>query len=186
MNYYGIWKSFNKFFLRLDQKPTSWEDRITLFVAHLVDSNRKSTTIKSYISAIKSELWDIGVELSTDDTLLGSLTRACKLRNDHVCMRMPIRHSLLMVLLATLDRRFRSPQPYLRILYKALLATTYFGLFRVGEVTLSKHVIKAVDVHVGINKNKLLFMLHSSKTHNHGMKPQIIKIAEEPAKTLTQ
>ena len=91
-----------------------------------------------------------------------------------------------MVLLGTLDRRFKSPQPYLRVLYKALLATTYFGLFRVGEVTSSKHVIKAVDVHVGVNKNKLLFMLHTSKTHNRGLKPQIIKIAEETAKSQSQ
>ena len=36
-NYYCIWKTFNEFFIRLDNKPDKWEDRITLFVAYLID-----------------------------------------------------------------------------------------------------------------------------------------------------
>ena len=32
-NYYSVWKSFNKFYLHLDVRPTLWEDRIVLFVA---------------------------------------------------------------------------------------------------------------------------------------------------------
>ena len=27
-NYYGIWKKFNEFFIRLDDKPSTWEERI--------------------------------------------------------------------------------------------------------------------------------------------------------------
>ena len=50
-------------------------------------------------------------------------------------------------------------------------------MFRIGEVALSNHVIKAQDVHIGINKAKLMFVLHSSKTHNKGDHPQIVKIA---------
>ena len=40
----------------------------------------------------------------------------------------------------------------------------------------SKHVVKACDIHIGINKPKLLFIIHSSKTHGEGQKPQLIKI----------
>ena len=47
---------------------------------------------------------------------------------------------------------------------------------RVGELTLSEHVVKACNVHVGENKNKILLMLSSSKTHSKGSKPQRIKI----------
>ena len=39
-NYYGIWRSFNKFFIRLDKKPKKWEDRIVLFVGYLIENNR--------------------------------------------------------------------------------------------------------------------------------------------------
>ena len=55
-NYYGIWKTFNQFIVRLDFKPTNWEDRITLFAGHLIHLGRKSNTVKSYISAIKAVL----------------------------------------------------------------------------------------------------------------------------------
>ena len=57
-----------------------------------------------------------------------------------------------------------------------MLSTTYFGLLRVGEVMASEHIIKAKDVHIGRNKNKLMMILQSSKTHAKNMKPRIIKI----------
>ena len=47
---------------------------------------------------------------------------------------------------------------------------------RIGEVTASPHIVKANDVYVGLNKHKLMMLLHSSKTHNQNTKPQIIKI----------
>ena len=47
---------------------------------------------------------------------------------------------------------------------------------RVGEVTQSEHVLKAKDVNIGTNKDKLLFILYSSKTHDKGNRPQRIKI----------
>ena len=67
-------------------------------------------------------------------------------------------------------------QPYLLKLFTAILVTMYFGLFRIGEVTESDHVVKAKDVQVGTNKNKILFILRTSKTHTAGDKPQKIKI----------
>ena len=47
---------------------------------------------------------------------------------------------------------------------------------RVGEVTLSPHVLKAKNVHLTTNKDKLLLVLYSSKTHDEGSRPQKIKI----------
>ena len=67
-------------------------------------------------------------------------------------------------------------QIYLEILYKALFAIAYNGLMRISEVTLSDHVVKAKDVHPALNKDKILVILYSSKTHSTGMKPQKIKI----------
>ena len=93
--YYQIWKQFNEFFIKLDIKPRTWEERIVLFVGYLIENNRKSTTIRSYISAIKSVLQKDGVELNQDQFLLTSLTRACKLKNDRVQTKLPIRMRLL-------------------------------------------------------------------------------------------
>ena len=177
-NYYSIWKTFNEFYVRLDDKPCNWEDRLVLFVGHLVMKNRKSTTIASYISAIKSVLLEDGIEINEDKYLLSSLTKACKLRNDTIRLRLPIQKPFLRILVKNLETIF-SKQPYLECMYKALFATAYFGLFRVGELTESQHVLLAKDVHIADNKDKLMFILHTSKTHWFNNKPQIIKISRE-------
>ena len=82
------------------------------------------------------------------------------------------------LLVDKIDKLYDSPQPYLQMLYKAILVTSYFGLFRIGEVTYGPHVIKAKDIHIGINKQKILIVLYSSKTHSSGTKPQLVKILE--------
>ena len=69
---------------------------------------------------------------------------------------------------------------YLIILYRALFLVMYYGLFRIGEVTLSDHVLKARDVHTGGNKKRILMLLYSSKTRNTGSRPQEIKIEANP------
>ena len=73
-NYYGIWKNFNRFILRLDIKPTNWEDRLVMYVAYLIHMKRRSTTIKSYISAIKAVLFNGGIAINEDTALLAALT----------------------------------------------------------------------------------------------------------------
>ena len=90
-NYYAVWRSFNEFYIKLDVKPTSWEDRLILFIGHLIQRNLKSSTIKSYISAIKAVLKQDGIMLNENRCLITSLTRACKLRNDMVKARFPIK-----------------------------------------------------------------------------------------------
>ena len=65
-NYFTIWRLFNKFCVRLDEKPLNWEDRIILFTGHLVESGKKSSTVKSYISAIRAVLRDINISISED------------------------------------------------------------------------------------------------------------------------
>ena len=83
-NYYSVWKTFNRFFLRLDERPASWKERLTLFVGYLIQDGRKATMIKSYISAVKAVLSDGGIEINEDRSLLTSLTKACRYVNDHV------------------------------------------------------------------------------------------------------
>ena len=175
-NYYGIWKSFNDLFLKLDDKPLNRENRIVLFIGYLADSGKKSTTIKCYVSTIKTVLQTDNIKLNLDELLLSSLTRACKLKNDAIARLLPIHKSMLNTLLRHTESLF-GEQPYLQSLYMALFSTAYFGLFHVGELTSSQHVVKAKNVHVGRNKNKMLFVLTSSKTHSICMKPQQIKIS---------
>ena len=93
-NYYTVWKIFSKFYLRLDRKPKTWEDRIVLFIGYLIDNNKQSSTVKSYISALRAVLKEDGKKLDEDLFLVTSLTRACKFVNDRVRTRLPVQKGL--------------------------------------------------------------------------------------------
>ena len=148
-----------------------------LFVGYLVQNNRRPATVKSYVSAIRAVLQEVNVTLQEDRVLITALTRACRLRNDIINIRLPIQKGMLVLLLKEVNTIF-AEQPYLKDLYRALLSTAYFGLFRVGELTAAPgaHQVLASDVHIGINKDKILFILRSSKTHGKSSSPQLIKI----------
>ena len=61
-------------------------------------------------------------------------------------------------------------------MYTAAILLCYYGLLRVGEVTESIHSIKAINVHEARNRNKLLLVLRTSKTHGLNSLPQQIEI----------
>ena len=122
----------------------------------------QSSTLRSYYCGIKSVLKEDGYVVDDDKVLLNTLAKACKLKNDHVITRLPIQCKLLEILLFEVQRLF-ADQSYLEILYKAIFSHAYYGLFRIGELTKSKHAIKATNVHIASNKEKMLFVLHSSK-----------------------
>ena len=174
-NYHSIWKKFNSFLIRLDHLPSTWEERLVLYVGYMAGSGLKSTTIKSYISAIRKVLTIDGYEWSDQKLLLNSLTRACHLINDRVRNKLPIQNGLLEMLLFELERVYEA-QNYLEIMYKSLYSMAYYGLFRVGELTSGDHPIRAKDIHSAGNKDKFTIYLHSSKTHGRQSRPQCIKI----------
>ena len=115
-NYLGIWQQFNKFMRRLDIIPEKWEDQAILFCAHLVEQGLQSSSIKSYLSAIKGVLRDDNYDWNEDKLLILMMTRACCITNDRLCVRLPIGRSLLEVVLFELGRIFKD-QPYLLITY---------------------------------------------------------------------
>ena len=157
--YYTVWKLFNEFFVKLDLKPSNWEDRLMLFVGYLVQNNKQSSTVKSYVLAIKAVLKMNGTKIAEDAYLLLSLVRACKLCNDKIRARLPIHKNVLRIILEMTEMYFLGKnQPYCSSLYRTLFSMAYFGLFRVCELTASDHQIQARDVHVGYNKKKILFV----------------------------
>ena len=179
-NYYSVWKSFNDFFIRLDIKPEFWEDRLTLFIGYLINFKQlQSQTVRSYISAIRNVLQDDGYEINENKFLLSSLVKVCKYQNDQVRTRLPIQKPMLIELVNFTESFYQQQgQPYLATLFRTLFITTYFGLFRVSEITLTPggHAVQVTDVRIGSNKRKFLSILRSSKTHGKYSHPQLIKI----------
>ena len=174
-NYLSIWRHFNKFLIRLDRKPDEWEDRTAMFCGYLIGKGNQSQTVKSYVSAIKTVLKDDGYVWNQNKILIASLTRACKIQNDIIKCRFPIRKGLFELILFELSRVIPN-QPYLQSLYRSIFCMGYYGLMRIGELTESNHVLKARNIHVGINKDKIMVVLYSSKTHGAESYPQKIKI----------
>ena len=136
--------------------------------------------IRSYVSAIKSTLQDDNYQWDDSYVLISTLTRACKKINDTVKTCFPISCKLLELILFEIDRQYGGSQPYLSIMYKTVLLIGYYGLFRVGELAIGgqgdQHTIKAANVHIAVNKDKLLIILYSSKTHDKESRPQKVKI----------
>ena len=182
-NYHKIWNQFNCFMMRLDRKPDNWENRVALFCTFLIEKGTQSSTVKSYISAIKHILKADGYPWNENAVILNSLTKACRVINDKVYHRQPISKSLLEIMLFEIEHMFPK-QWYLEILYKTIFCIGYYGLFRIGELAAendeaceqNNHAIKACNVHIGKNKNKILFVLYSSKTHSKESLPQKVKI----------
>ena len=175
LNYLGIWRKFNNFVVQLDHRPGNWEDRIQLYAAYLVDEGIQSSTLRCYYSTIKSIIKEDGYILDDNRIIFNSLVRACRLKNDRVVTRLPIRHKLLELLLFEVQRIYES-QPYLETLYKTMFVLAYYGLFHIGELATGSHPIKASDVHIAQNKDKMLFILYSSKTHGKESHAQRVKI----------
>ena len=81
--------------------------------------------------------------------------------------------------------RYYDGQYYLACMYKAIFVLAYYGLMRIGELTHGPHVVKAKNLLIAVNKNKILIELDSSKTHGKESLPQRIKISEVSIKNCT-
>ena len=159
----------------MDCKPESWEGRTALFCAYIIQEGAQSQTVKSYVSAIKTVLKNDGYDWNESAILINSLTRACKLKNDCVKQRFPIHKKLLELILFEV-KRILPDQMYLQVMYRAIFCLAYYGLMRIGELVEGSHTVKASNIHIGVNKNKIMIVLYSSKTHGRDSYPQKIKM----------
>ena len=75
--------------------PDKWEHRTSLFMAFLAAKEVQSQTVKSYVSAIKRTLIHDKYDWQDNLILVNAITRSCKLKNDRVTNRTPIRCGLL-------------------------------------------------------------------------------------------
>ena len=144
--------------------------------AFLINQGVQSSTLRSYVSAIKHTLTTDGYKWDDDKVLLQVLIRACKIENDVVKTRFPVHFSLLEMILFEIQRKYQAA-PYLSTMYIYLFCLAYYGMMRIGELTEGNHALKAKDVHIGSNKDKILLILYSSKTHDKESPPQKIRIS---------
>ena len=178
MTYHSVWRQFNSFLIQLDYIPPIWEERVELYCVHLVKNLKvQSSTLRSYVSAIKSKLEADGYKWSSKLLLLNSLTCSCREQNDTVLNRLPIQKPLLDLILFQVSRIHTksNESEYLRILYQTVFLTQYYGLMRVGEVASGPHALLVTNVYVS-DGQQVKLVLYSSKTHGKNTRPQKIRI----------
>ena len=180
ITYMNIWRAFNKFLIRLDRRPPSWEERLTLYVGYLIGKGAQSCTIRTYVSAIRSKLADDDYELKERKLLFSALTQACCLVNDVIKTRLPIQKGLLHLILSELDKIYdvERNQAYLALVFKCIIIIAYYGLLRISEL-VGIHAVKAKDVYCSWEDQKIKLVLYTSKTHGRNRRPQEIKITAE-------
>lgn len=175
--YMTAWRSMQDFYCRLDRKPKPWDQRMSLFIAYMIKKRFEKATIQTYISGIKYVLRNI-LHINVDDNAFRftALIKSARYKNNKINLRMPIKINLLNRILDEVEKipRFGN-QPYLVALYRAMFASAYYGLLRVGEMTGS-HAVTAKNVHIAKNKRKAQFRLWTSKTLKWGNWPDDIKI----------
>ena len=112
-NYYAVWLVFNKFLMKLDVKPSTWEKVLLLFVGYLMNNRKQSSTVCSYVSVICTVLQDDGIKMDEDWYLITSLTKACRLINDQVQVHLPIHKGMLNCLITQIKSDFtQEGQPF--------------------------------------------------------------------------
>ena len=124
-NYMTIWRQFNKFLIKLDQRTTSWENRVVLYGTYLVDNGAQSSSVKSYFSAIKHILKMDGYQWNDNQAMLNIVTKSCRIINDRLKVRLPIGRRLLELVLYEVQRYYNS-QPYLEKLYSTIFCLCYY------------------------------------------------------------
>ena len=177
-NYRKIWENFNKFIVKLNYIPKSWEQKLMIYCSFLVENCRlQSSTVRSYATAIKQTLLIDGHKWDNNLFIMSTFTQACKLEKDVVHTRLPIQKGLMETILFEIENEL-DQQPYLQILYKTIFIVAYYGLFRICELseTDSGHTVQLKNVHICTNKKRILVILHTSKTHGKGDKPQEVNI----------
>ena len=70
-------------------------------------------------------------------------------------------------------------QPYLCSMYKAIFCLAFYRMMHIGELTQGNHPVKACDIHIRTNKDKILIVLYTSKTHDRSTYLQQIKISSD-------
>ena len=142
----------------------------------MVSKGAKSTMIRSYLSAIKAVLKDDEYQWDDNKVILDSLIKGCRLINDKVKTRLPIHVKLLELMLFEIARIYGT-QPFLKILYQTILSMGYYGMFRISELVRGcEHFMRAHNVNVAHNREKILVILYTSKTNGKESRSQKIKI----------
>ncbi len=178
--YSAAWNHFTAFLAKLDEPVFSWEDRLMLFVVHMVEECKSPATIRSHLTGIRYLMRLEGIELQSNNFLYNVILKVCnKLRAESgmIYVRIPLTECLTKKLVAAIQRFPMSS--YDKLLYSAVICTAYYGLFRIGEVIDSQHAMRLENMQINPRTLGVKIKVTSSKTMRPGDLPWTVKINKD-------
>ena len=170
-----LFHDFSKTTLRKTQTFPASIDNISLYVAHLGNSGKKASTIRTHLSALA---FAHKINLLPDPTAnfrVSKLILAISRKTGPSKKRDPIGIALLHCILAVLPRIIKDK--YQCLLYKAVFSMMYHACLRAGEIVssnTSKHTLRRNNIRTyNINGQQKLKLKFTSYKHSNGKTPSM-------------
>ena len=64
--------------MRLDDRPTTWDDKLVMFTANLIVEKHPEPMIRSYVSAVRTFLKEDGIQIDNNSVTLSALLKSTK------------------------------------------------------------------------------------------------------------
>ncbi len=175
--YAHIWRNFIEFANKLKPLPKTWEDKITLYVVHLVEIGRAPSTIRGILSALKFQLHLDGYPLNLNDFLLSVMIKASHrmyLKKGQYTLRLLLSENILVKVLQAVQLLCKD-QILLRAL-RAIFSLAYYGLFRIGELVESEHTVLSHNINVNQRSGSCRIILLTAKNQPVRVGPVIMNV----------
>lgn len=146
-------------------------DTIVEFIAYLSLKGLSANTAKSYVLAIGYKCKVLGFSDVNKNFVVQKMLEGMKRLKNKADTRLPISEIILSKIILRLPGTCSNI--YETKLFKAAFTLAFWGLFRVGEITVAKrqslnHIISVNDVYVDIKSGKLVVFVRHSKTDQMG------------------
>ena len=152
-------------------------NHIAIFVAFLHDQGYAPASIVSYVSAIAYVHKLLGLQDPTSSSLVQKLIAGATKVYAPKPSRLPITILILHRIILGIDEII--PVHYHKLLLKAMFTTSFFGLMRIGEVTMSKHkTIPLLINQLQLTMDQAIITITHFK-HNKGNKPVQIPLLRQ-------
>ena len=181
--YQRSWALFQQCYHIINQSNNSYlylplsHNHIAVFVSFLHDQGYAPASIVSYVSAIAYIHKLLGLQDPTSSGLVQKLIAGATKVYAPKPSRLPITILILHRVLLGIDEII--PVHYHKILLKAMFTTSFFGLMRIGEVTMSKQ--KSVPLLIDqlqLSMEQAIITISQFK-HNKGNKPVQIPLQRQ-------
>jgi hypothetical protein len=150
---------------------------VAAFISYMRIRGLAPTSVISYISALGYVHRLSGNTDPTHHNLIQKLLSAATKINPVTDPRLPITMTILHRLVQAVDTTISIP--YHRILIKAMYVVAFFGLMRIGEITISKFGEIALMLHqVKLTTHQVILTITHFK-HNKGSRPVQIYLKEQ-------